>query len=507
MNAFRIFKDQENSNAVTRKPRQDNVGLQAAKSNVNVLQPKRSVLGVVNENKVRTLQPRAVKQNLKVQVSTDENAQSKKLEAKPLQVKSFSIFEEKQLEKKKPTNNARAEACSVSLNTIKEVEKKENVAKLRLAQSKIPAEEEEVSQDTAISTDISNLHIPDSNDDSESVFKFDLDMSMDSLCCSPMSVDKTVVARRTEHQLTFDNFLNVDEYEAEIYKYIKESETRYRPKPCYMRKQPDITYSMRSILVDWLVEVADEYNLQSETLFLAVSYIDRFLSYMSVVRGKLQLVGTAAMFIASKFEEIYPPDVGEFVYITDDTYTKKQVLRMEHLILKVLAFDMSAPTILRFAIKYCLVSNSKETVRHLAQYLCELSLLDAEHFLHFLPSELGAASTALARHTLELDPWPESLQNLTGLRIEQLYTPLRALTHAFYNAATYPQKAVHEKFSSSKWNAVAQLKPLIPGLVPDLLMEDAALQDEIKKQERSVSSSNNITAAPQKSFPSKTASK
>jgi len=56
---------------------------------------------------------------------------------------------------------------------------------------------------------------------------------------------------------------------------------------------------MRSILVDWLVEVADEYNLNGETLFLAASYIDRFLSFMSVVRGKLQLVGTAAMFIAA----------------------------------------------------------------------------------------------------------------------------------------------------------------------------------------------------------------
>lgn len=66
-----------------------------------------------------------------------------------------------------------------------------------------------------------------------------------------------------------------------------------------MKKQPDITYSMRSILVDWLVEVTEEYKLQTETLYLAVSYIDRFLSYMSVVRAKLQLVGTAAMFIAA----------------------------------------------------------------------------------------------------------------------------------------------------------------------------------------------------------------
>lgn len=66
-----------------------------------------------------------------------------------------------------------------------------------------------------------------------------------------------------------------------------------------MRRQPDITYTMRTILVEWMVEVAEEYRLQTETLYLAVSYIDRFLSLMSVVRAKLQLVGTAAMFIAA----------------------------------------------------------------------------------------------------------------------------------------------------------------------------------------------------------------
>lgn len=66
-----------------------------------------------------------------------------------------------------------------------------------------------------------------------------------------------------------------------------------------MRKQRDITSEMRRILVDWLVEVGDEYKLETETTFLAVNYIDRFLSEMEVLRGKLQLVGAAAMFIAS----------------------------------------------------------------------------------------------------------------------------------------------------------------------------------------------------------------
>ena len=75
--------------------------------------------------------------------------------------------------------------------------------------------------------------------------------------------------------------------------------------------------------------------MTTQTLYLAVNYIDRFLSCMSVSRNKLQLVGTCCMYVASKFEEIYPPDLAEFVFITDDTYSKGQVIRMEALLLKV----------------------------------------------------------------------------------------------------------------------------------------------------------------------------
>lgn len=105
-------------------------------------------------------------------------------------------------------------------------------------------------------------------------------------------------------------------------------QVRFHPKPGYMSKQPDITNGMRSILVDWLVEVSDEFKLEAQTLHLAVTITDRFLSVMSVMRSKLQLVGTASMFIAAKFEEIYPPEIADFVYITDDTYHKGQVAEL-----------------------------------------------------------------------------------------------------------------------------------------------------------------------------------
>merc|ERR1719357_2342696 len=163
----------------------------------------------------------------------------------------------------------------------------------------------------------------------------------------------------------------VPEYAAEIHTYLREIEVKSRPKAGYMKKQPDITNSMRAILVDWLVEVGEEYKLQNETLYLAVNYIDRFLSSMSVQRAKLQLVGTAAMFIASKYEEIYPPDVGEFVYITDDTYNKRQVLRMEHLVLKVLKFSVSPPTAYFFVNHLAKMAGCTDKTTALAQFLAE----------------------------------------------------------------------------------------------------------------------------------------
>ena len=93
--------------------------------------------------------------------------------------------------------------------------------------------------------------------------------------------------------------LDMDLYRQDIYTYLQGSQKKFEPKWNYMTKQPDITFNMRSILVDWLVEVGEEYKLKNETIYLAVNYIDRFLSQMSVQRAKLQLVGTACMFIAS----------------------------------------------------------------------------------------------------------------------------------------------------------------------------------------------------------------
>jgi cyclin-A len=94
---------------------------------------------------------------------------------------------------------------------------------------------------------------------------------------------------------------NLDKpYVSDIFDYLRTMEKKRRPMVGYMENvQRGITSNMRGTLVDWLVEVADEYNLLPETLHLSVSYIDRFLSNQPIIRSKLQLLGVSSMLIAS----------------------------------------------------------------------------------------------------------------------------------------------------------------------------------------------------------------
>ncbi|XP_036372778.1 cyclin-A2-like [Megalops cyprinoides] len=283
----------------------------------------------------------------------------------------------------------------------------------------------------------------------------DVPVCMDVSYDSPALMDMSV-AKADEKPA---NVNEVSDYAVEIHKYLRELELKSRPKAGYMKKQPDITNSMRTILIDWLVEVGEEYKLQNETLHLAVNYIDRFLSVMSVLRGKLQLVGTAAMLLASKFEEIYPPEVAEFVYITDDTYTKKQLLRMEHLILKVLSFDLAAPTINQFLTQYFLHQPVSQKVESLSMFLGELSLVDSESFLKYLPSHTAAAAFVLANYIITRGSMSQALVEMTKYTLEDLMPCIVELHQVHITASRNAQQSVREKYKSSKYHEVSLIEP------------------------------------------------
>uniref|UniRef100_A0A7S4KIZ1 Cyclin-like domain-containing protein n=1 Tax=Guillardia theta TaxID=55529 RepID=A0A7S4KIZ1_GUITH len=140
------------------------------------------------------------------------------------------------------------------------------------------------------------------------------DMVMSPKVCDSSLLDDTETTMRNSDlviahdQSNRNNTDGCGEYAIEIFEHLINTERRLSPSFNYMEQvQHDINPTMRGILIDWLVEVAEEYKLSSENLFLSTNYVDRFLSVMPVLRSKLQLVGVTCMLIASKYEEILAP--------------------------------------------------------------------------------------------------------------------------------------------------------------------------------------------------------
>lgn len=187
------------------------------------------------------------------------------------------------------------------------------------------------------------------------------------------------------------NVQAVAEYASDIVAHLFREETSSMPRTGYMDQQADINAKMRAILLDWLVEVHMKYRLRPETLFLTVNIADRYLSCAAVPRKRLQLLGVVAMFIASKFEEIDPPRIQDFVYITDNTYTKNDIIELEVQVLCALAFRIVVPTPAHFFDRFQLANHCDDVHRELAKYLLELALIDIEMVRH-APSLLVAAA-------------------------------------------------------------------------------------------------------------------
>jgi len=224
-----------------------------------------------------------------------------------------------------------------------------------------------------------------------------------------------------------------------------------------MDSQADTNPRMRAVLIDWLVEVHMKYKLRAETLFLAVTILDRFLARKQVSRKKLQLVGVVSTLIAAKYEEIYPPKLSDLVYICDKAYTKDEILEMEIVVLNALEFQLRVPTAVQFLDRFAKVNGSSEQHRHLAQYLAELTLPEIK-MIRFTPSHLAAASIYLSNKLLKQPvAWSQIMCNQTGYTEAAIKACAKELCTLLECAQTNSLQAVRKKFSYGKYHSVAKI--------------------------------------------------
>ncbi|ELQ75171.1 Cyclin B, kinase-activating protein [Trachipleistophora hominis] len=168
----------------------------------------------------------------------------------------------------------------------------------------------------------------------------------------------------------------------------------------YMVYQQELTWRMRTILVDWLIDVHWQLGLHPETLFLTVDLIDRFLSLRTVSKNKLQLVGVTALMVAAKYEEVECPLFSTFrMLINCDT---SDLMNAERYLLMTLDFNLNYLSPLCFVRRLSIVNNYEVKTRVLAKYILELMLLN-EQFIIYNAHIKACAAFYTARKILEMD--------------------------------------------------------------------------------------------------------
>lgn len=265
-----------------------------------------------------------------------------------------------------------------------------------------------------------------------------------------------------------DNVQLVSEYVNDIYAYLRQLETRYPIRCQHLVSQTEISGRMRGILIDWLVQVHLRFHLLQETLYLTVAIIDRYIQLENVVKAQLQLVGVASMWIAAKYEEMYAPEVADFVYITDNAYTKAEIRQMECHILKVLGFELGRPLPLHFLRRNSKAGEVDANTHTLAKYLMELTIVEYD-LVHLNPSEIAAASLCLAmKLVFDTPEWTPTLVHYSGYAEKQLTLLMSRLCQLILHAGTGKLTAVKNKYQSSKFMRISKLQELDSQLVRDM---------------------------------------
>ena len=259
------------------------------------------------------------------------------------------------------------------------------------------------------------------------------------------------------------NVDNLDEREATdpfcATEYVQDMYERFREKELsttarlYMHKQPSISARMRAILVDWLVEVHMKFKLHQETLYLAVNLVDRFLAKKEVPRKNLQLVGVTSLMIAAKYEEIYPLDQDQLVYICDNAYTRDDLLDMEYRILKTLDYGVTIPTAFTFLVRFLKAAHADKTVVQLSTMILDETLL-CYNLLEYIPSQLAAATIALARNSVGRNIWSPTLLRYAYYSQEEV-TPVARAILSQKSEIPVDLRSVFKKYSSPRFGSVA----------------------------------------------------
>lgn len=312
------------------------------------------------------------------------------------------------------------------------------------------------------------IHAVRSSDSSSSTSSTSLKRNLDELSEDRIKapavdddyfVEEAVVPRTAKRPRTqtwddldtedYDDPLMVAEYTEDIFEHLHSLEQKYMPNPDYIDDQTELEWQQRGLLMDWIVEIHSKLHLLPETLFLAANIIDRFMTLRVVNLDKIQLVGVTALLLAAKYEEVFPPVLHYFAYLTGGNFDETDILSAEKFVLQVLEFELSYPNPLNFLRRISKADDYNVQSRSFGKYLLECSMVE-NSMLQFPPSIQAAAAMYVSRHILGRPEWNANLVHYSGDISESSLRPA-AVELVKYLASPVEHEALFKKYASRRY--------------------------------------------------------
>ena len=239
---------------------------------------------------------------------------------------------------------------------------------------------------------------------------------MDNLFCQEVIshvIDIAPVRSAMDIEPMVDQVLLADK---RVMENMLAEETSHRVVDYCDNLQTEVAPHMRKIVTDWMLEVCEDQQCQSEVFFLAVNYLDRFLSLVNIKKTQFQLVASVCILLASKFSQVVPIHSEQLVVYTDNSVSVDQLRQWEMEVLNVLQWELSASTAHSFLQHFCNTSSLKCSSSIISQAAGIAALASTEYkFILTKQSVIAAAALAVSLERMEKMKTEELVLSLATL--------------------------------------------------------------------------------------------
>lgn len=259
-----------------------------------------------------------------------------------------------------------------------------------------------------------------------------------------------------------DELCDCEEYFNIIYRSMRQKEYNL---PQSKVAQTQISGDDRCKLIDSLCRLHYKTQLTTITFYRCVGILDRLTNIVELSTSNYLIFGYAAMFIASKFDDVVPLRMQDAVDISGGQFTIDDLKKAEIYLYNAIDFDLDFPTALFFEMLYLKLEGTQMSQEFflLTRYIMELCMLIVD-FINAPDSFIAAVSVMTARTLFGMEPWTEQLYGFTQYSFENLCPSVKMLHQLLYNNF-FENSFVKRKYASALFKNVANI-PIPPQLPP-----------------------------------------